>query len=159
MEYIWLVLAAVCALVGLVGAVLPMLPGPPVSYIALWMIWLHDKGSLSSAELWVMGLLMVAVTIIDYVAPIWLAKLGGGSKQSIRGATWGLVVGLFCGPLGLVLGPFVGALIGELVTNVSFGQALKVALSSFLAFILTTGLKFVYCVAVVVMTLFRLLPD
>lgn len=157
MEYIWLALALLCALVGLVGAILPMLPGPPVSYAALWMMWLRDKGCFSSAELWVMGLLMVAVTIIDYVAPIWLAKLGGGSKQSIRGATWGLVVGLFCGPLGLVLGPFIGALIGEFATNVPFAQALKVASSSFLAFILTTGLKFVYCVAVVVMILFRLI--
>lgn len=157
MEYIWLALAIVSALVGLVGAILPMLPGPPVSYAALWMMWLHDKGSVSSSELWVMGLLMVAVTIIDYVAPIWLAKLGGGSKQSIRGATWGLVVGLFCGPLGLVLGPFIGALIGELATNVPFAQALKVASSSFLAFILTTGLKFIYCVAAVVMILFRLI--
>lgn len=155
MEYIWLALALLCALVGLVGAILPMLPGPPVSYAALWMMWLRDKGCFSSAELWVMGLLMVAVTIIDYVAPIWLAKLGGGSKQSIRGATWGLVVGLFCGPLGLVLGPFIGALIGEFATNVPFAQALKVASSSFLAFILTTGLKFVYCVAVVVMILFH----
>lgn len=155
MEYIWLALAIVSALVGLVGAILPMLPGPPVSYAALWMMWLHDKGSVSSSELWVMGLLMVAVTIIDYVAPIWLAKLGGGSKQSIRGATWGLVIGLFCGPLGLVLGPFIGALIGELATNVPFRQALKVASSSFFAFILTTGLKFVYGVAAVVMILFH----
>ena len=151
MEYAWLVLAIICAVVGLVGAIVPMLPGPPVSYVALWMIWLRDENSVSSTNLWIMGILMVVVSIIDYVAPIWMTKLGGGSKKSMHGATIGLIVGLFCGPWGLILGPFIGALIGELMTNCGFTKALKVASLSFIAFILTTGLKFFYGIAVVVM--------
>ena len=151
MDYAWLVLAIICAVVGLVGAIVPMLPGPPVSYVALWMMWLRDENSVSSTNLWIMGILMVVVSIIDYVAPIWMTKLGGGSKKSMHGATICLIVGLFCGPWGLILGPFIGALIGELMTNCGFTKALKVASLSFIAFILTTGLKFFYGIAVVVM--------
>ena len=69
MEYVWITFAIVCAVVGLVGAIVPMLPGPPVSYVTLWMMWLYDKGSVSSTSLWVMGILMVVVSVIDYIAP------------------------------------------------------------------------------------------
>ena len=151
MEYVWITLAIICAVVGLVGAIVPMLPGPPVSYVTLWMMWLYDKGSVSSTSLWVMGILMLIVSVIDYIAPIWMTKLGGGSKKSMHGATIGLVVGLFFAPWGLILGPFAGALIGELMSKAPFSQALKVAALSFVAFILTTGIKFFYGIAVIVM--------
>ena len=94
---------------------------------------------------------MLVLTVIDYVAPVWLTRIGGGSKQAMRGATAGLLVGLFCGPVGMIVGPFVGALLGELLVKTPPHQAFKVALYSFLAFILTTGLKFFYCIAVVCM--------
>ena len=144
---LWLLSAPV----GLAGALLPMLPGPPVSYVALWMMYLYDKQCVSSTSLWVMGILMLLLTIIDYLAPVWLTRIGGGSKQGMRGATAGLLVGLFCGPVGMIVGPFVGALLGELFAKTPTNQAFRVALYSFLAFILTTGLKFFYGMAVLFM--------
>ena len=154
MEYVWLVLAIVCALVGVVGSVLPMLPGPPICYVALWMMWLRNSSDVPSSTLWVSGILMVVITIIDYIAPVWLMKIGKGSPEATRWATIGLVVGVFAGPWGMILGPFVGALIGELKENVPLGKALKVASLSFLAFLLTTGLKLIYCIGVVVNIIF-----
>ena len=151
MEYVWLTLAIVSSLVGVAGALLPMLPGPPVSYVALWMMYLYDKQCVSSTSLWVMGILMLVLTIIDYLAPVWLTRIGGGSKQGMRGATAGLLVGLFCGPVGMIVGPFVGALLGELFAKTPTNQAFRVALYSFLAFILTTGLKFFYGMSVLFM--------
>ena len=71
--------------------------------------------------------------------------------QATRGATAGMVVGLFFPPWGLLLGPFVGALLGELLTHATAGKALRVALLSFLAFLLTTGFKLLYGVAVLIM--------
>jgi uncharacterized protein YqgC (DUF456 family) len=149
MEYVWLGFAIIAALIGLAGALLPMLPGPPISYLTLWMMYLYDGNSVSSATLWVMGALMLILTVIDYLAPICLTKIGGGSKHAMRGATIGLLVGMLYAPIGLIVGPFLGALIGELLTKSPFLKSLKVAALSFLAFILTTGLKFFYGIGVI----------
>ena len=72
-----------------------------------------------------------------------MTKQGGGSKLSIRYSMIGMLVGLFFfPPWGIVLGPFVGAFVGELIHNSrDKNKALKVAFQSFIAFILTTGLN------------------
>ena len=149
MEYWFIILGAIFAILGLVGAIVPALPGPPLSYITIWMMWLYNRDEVSTATLVVMGILMILITILDYVAPVWLTKFGKGTKAGIRGATAGLIIGFFFGPLGLIFGPFIGALVGELLVNTPFATALKVALISFLAFLLTTALKVIYCVAVI----------
>jgi uncharacterized protein YqgC (DUF456 family) len=57
----------------------------------------------------------------------------------------GLIAGLFFfPPWGLIIGPFIGAFIGELMESASKGKALKVALMSFVGFVLTTGMKIIY---------------
>ena len=151
MEYWFLILGAIFAIIGLVGAIVPALPGPPLSYITLWMMWLYDSAKVSVTTLVVAGILMLAITILDYVAPIWLTKKGQGTKAGIRGATVGLIVGIFFGPLGLILGPFIGALVGELIVKTPFSTALKVAFMSFVGFLLTTALKLIYSIAILVM--------
>ena len=149
METLYLVLGGIFAVVGLLGAVLPVLPGPPLAYATLWMMWLADHSSVSTPTFIVMGILMVIVTALDYIAPIWMTRRGGGSKSGERGATIGLVVGLFIGPLGIIFGPFVGALVGELIAGTRSSQALKVALMSFIAFLLTTGFKLIYGIVII----------
>ncbi len=151
MDILLLALAIVCVIVGMVGAVLPMLPGPPLSYAALWLMWWRDPSEVSSTALWITGVLMVVLLVADYLAPIWLTKKGGGSRQAERGATVGLIIGLFFGLWGLLLCPFLGALVGELVAKSPLRKALKVASLSFVAFLQTTGLKLLYGIALAVM--------
>ncbi|MBQ5656876.1 MAG: DUF456 domain-containing protein, partial [Bacteroidaceae bacterium] len=62
MDYVYLILAVLCAVLGIAGAVLPVLPGPPVSYAALWIMWLRNPQDISSASLWIMGILMLVVS-------------------------------------------------------------------------------------------------
>ena len=150
MDYVYLILAVLCALLGLAGAVLPVLPGPPISYAALWFMWLRNPQDIP-VSLLIMGILMIVVSVLDYVAPIWLTNKGGGSPSATRGATAGMIVGLFFPPWGLLLGPFLGALLGELLTHAPAGKALRVALLSFVGFLLTTGFKLAYGVAVLIM--------
>ena len=88
---------------------------------------------------------LVIFSILAYIAPVWLTNLSGGGKQATRASMAGLVAGLFFfPPWGLIIGPFVGAFIGELMEGSSKGKALKVALMSFVGFLLTTGLKIMY---------------
>lgn len=145
METLLIILALVCGIVGILGSILPALPGAPVSYVGLLLLLPCECADISSTTLWVTGIFLAIVSILDYVAPVWLTNISGGSKQATRGSMIGLVAGLFVfPPWGLIIGPFVGAFIGELQASSSKGKALTVALMSFVGFVLTTGMKIIY---------------
>lgn len=145
METLLIILALVCGIVGLLGSVLPALPGAPISYVGLLLLLPCEEATISNVTLWICGIFLVIVSVLDYIAPVWLTNLSGGGKQATRGSVAGLIAGLFFfPPWGLILGPFVGAFIGELMESASKGKALKVALMSFVGFVLTTGLKIIY---------------
>lgn len=145
METLLIILALVFGIVGLAGSILPALPGAPLSYIGLLLLLLCDGADISSASLWIGGIFLVIVSVLDYIAPIWLTNASGGSKQATRGSVIGMVAGLFFfPPWGLILGPFIGAFLGELMAQATTGKALKVAMMSFLGFVLTTGMKLIY---------------
>jgi len=90
-----------------------------------------------------MLILTIFVSVIDYVAPIVMTRMGGGSKYAMWGSTIGIFAGLFFMPIGLVLGPLLGAFIGEILHNVNLKHAFKVAAMSFISFLLGTGIKLV----------------
>lgn len=140
---ILILLAVVLSLSGIIGAIVPAIPGLPFSFAALLMAYFICPGIISNQLLAVMLVLTIIVSILDYVAPVWLTKLGGGSKAAIWGSTIGLFAGLLFMPLGLVVGPLVGAFIGEMMNNSSVTKATKVAIMSFISFLLTTGLKLI----------------
>lgn len=144
MDILLLILALLFAIVSIIGAVAPVLPGPPLSFVALLMLMFCDGNDLSNTTIIVAGVVAVIVTILDYIAPVWLTKKTGGSKYGTWGATIGLVIGMFGGLLGILIGPFLGAYIGELIAKTPSSKALKVASMSFVAFMLTSGLKFAY---------------
>lgn len=145
METLLIILALVCGIVGLLGSVLPALPGAPVSYAGLLLLLPCEETTISNTALWICGIFLVIVSVLDYIAPVWLTNLSGGGKQATRGSVAGLIAGLFFfPPWGLILGPFVGAFIGELMESASKGKALKVAMMSFVGFVLTTGMKIIY---------------
>ena len=83
--------------------------------------------------------------ILDYIIPALVTKKFGGSKYGIIGTTIGLIVGLiFLGPFGIIIGPFIGALTGELIyDNQNSNRALKAAFGSLIGFLFSTGLKFI----------------
>lgn len=150
MDILFVILALLCALIGLIGAVMPALPGPPLSFVALLLLSFCTDVDVSLTALIIAALFAFIVTILDYFAPVWLANKKGGSKYGLWGTTIGMFVGLFFGLPGLIICPFLGALIGELLAKTSSDKALKVAFMSFVAFMLTTGLKVIYCIALLV---------
>ena len=125
--------------------ILPALPGAPLSYVGLLLLLPCEGVDISNASLWVYGIFLAIVSVLDYIAPVWLTNLSGGGQQATRGSMAGLIAGLFFfPPWGLIIGPFVGAFIGELMEGSSKGKAFKVALMSFVGFLLTTGMKIIY---------------
>ena len=115
------VLGAALVLVGFIGSILPIIPGPPISWAGLlllkWTDFVDDHGAAYENALWILLFFVILVTILDYVVPIMGTKKYGGSKRGVWGATIGVVVGLFFGPLGIIIGPFLGAYIGEISTG------------------------------------------
>ena len=145
METLLITGAIICAIIGLAGSILPALPGAPLSFAGLLLLCFCDGADISSTSIWVSAIFLAIVSVLDYVAPIWLTNASGGSKQATRGSIAGLIAGLFFfPPWGLVIGPFIGAFVGELMTHATTGKALKVAMMSFVGFVLTTGMKIIY---------------
>lgn len=145
MDIFWLIVAILLMLVGIAGSFLPVLPGPPLSYAALWVMQLRSEPPFTLTFLLIMLGVTLVVTLLDYWVPIYGTKRFGGTKYGIWGCTIGLLAGLFFPPWGIILGPFVGALLGELAGNANADHAFKAALGSFLGFLFGTLLKLITC--------------
>ena len=133
------ILAAVFLFVGLLGCILPMLPGPPLAYAGMLLLHLTDKVQFTTGQLLVWLLVVVATVVLDYVTPLLGSKYSGGSKWGERGCIIGTVVGLFFAPWGIIIGPFVGAVVGDLLGDKELSQALKSGFGSFLGFLFACG--------------------
>jgi len=130
--------------VGIAGCFLPVLPGPPLSYAGLLLLHLTDQYEFSLPFLLAWGVIAVLVTLLDYVVPIWGTQRFGGSAYGIRGSVVGLILGIFLlPPVGLIVGPFVGAVIGELFSGKNGQDALRAGLGSFAGFLAGTLIKLV----------------
>lgn len=143
MEYFLLILGFILMLVGIIGSILPALPGPPISWVGILMLYLCEGISINYWILGVTLLIAVIIGILDYIIPAKGTKYFGGSKYGIWGTNIGLVVGIFAPiPFGFLIGPFVGALVGELIYNSQEkGRAFKAATGSFIGFLAGTFMK------------------
>jgi len=141
MDYFLLIIAMLFMLTGIVGCLVPVLPGPPLSYLGLVIVHFTRFADVSQKLFIILGIIAVAVTVLDYIVPIWGTRHFGGSKYGARGATVGLVIGLFLGPAGIIIGPFLGAFVGELIFKDDVKYALKAGFGSLLGFMTGVGLK------------------
>ena len=155
MDIVLLLLGFLCMLLGIVGSILPVLPGPSISWVGLLILYLTK--ALPNDWLFLGSTLVIAlaVTVVDYIIPAMGTKRFGGSKYGMYGAILGLLMGFFFpifGLFGIVIWPFIGALVGELVNKSDQKTALKAAFGSFIGFITGTFLKFM--VALIFLGLF-----
>lgn len=148
METAIIILAIAAGVIGIAGSILPGLPGTPFSWLGMLLLYIWGTGTNGAGEpmslntLLIWAVVVVIVSVIDYVVPMYFTKLTGGSKYAERGAMIGLVAGIILTPIGMILGSFLGAFIAE----ISWGkktteEALKAAVGSFLGFITGTGIK------------------
>jgi len=145
MDIILVLFGLLFIFLGLIGSFLPVLPGPPLSWIGLLLLHLTEA---VPNDPWFIGITLViaiAVFVLDYLIPIAGTKRFGGSKAGMLGTTLGLIVAIvfpILGFFGIIIWPFVGALIGELINKADEKTAMKAAFGSFIGFLTGTFLKF-----------------
>ena len=148
MDVLLLVLGFVCVILGIFGSFLPVLPGPSISWAGLALLYFTNA---VPANYWILGIALsvtVFISVLDYVIPAKGTKRFGGSSYGIWGTNIGLIVGILAPvPFGFIIGPFLGALIGELIYDFKdHNRALKAAAGSFVGFLASSFMKFVVCV-------------
>lgn len=155
MDILLVVFGFVFMLVGILGSFLPVLPGPPLSWVGLLLLYLTKA---VDNNWWVLGITLIialGIVVLDYIIPVMGTKRFGGSKKGVIGTTVGLVVAIFFpifGIFGIIIWPFLGAFVGELINRADHQTAVKAAFGSFLGFLTGTFIKFL--VAMIYLGLF-----
>jgi hypothetical protein len=137
------VVAALLVLAGLAGVLLPALPGLPLVFAGLLLAaWTGGFEQIHVATVVVLGLLTLVSFAVDFWATAHGARRVGASRKALVGAVLGTFAGLFVfPPFGLFAGPFVGALLGELLHGRELRQAAKVGFGTWLGIVLAVVLK------------------
>ena len=138
-----LYLAAVAlVIVGLLGTVLPVLPGALFVFLGLTLAaWADDFTRVGVVGLTIIGVLGLVSWGADFAATYLGAKRVGASPQALVGATLGGAIGLFLGLPGMILGPFAGAVGGELIARRELRRAGKVGLGTWLGLVAAAVVK------------------
>lgn len=145
-DIILVALAFIFIILGMVGSFMPVLPGPPLAYMGFILVYFSGYHPFSSSTMWVYGVLVVLISVVDYFLPMWATQLSGGTSSGARGALIGTLLGMFVPlPLGIFIGAFVGAYMGELSAGKNQRQALIAATASFMGFVAGSLLKFLFC--------------
>ena len=147
MSTIWLVLSFLLVVIGLIGCFLPVIPGPFVAYCGVLCMLLTPHAP-SVATLVLFGVVVIGVTILDYVVPAVGAKKFNCSRFGTWGCVLGTVVGVFFFPIGLIAGPFLGAFVGELLARKHIGAAAMGGMGALLGFLTSVVIKVSACVAI-----------
>ncbi|MDH5264431.1 MAG: DUF456 family protein [Betaproteobacteria bacterium] len=136
------VVAVILVIVGLAGTVLPVLPGVAFIFLGLLLAaWADGFQRVGAVTLAILGLLTLLAVVADVLASALGAKKLGASPRAVAGATLGAIVGIFFGLPGLVLGPFLGAVAGELSANRPLLHAGKAGLGTWLGLLLGSVAK------------------
>jgi uncharacterized protein YqgC (DUF456 family) len=135
---------------GVIGTVLPELPGALLVFAGLFVAaWADDFARVGFGGLTIVALLGVLSLAVDFLASILGAKRVGASPQALAGAGIGAIVGMFFGIPGLILGPFAGAVLGELLARGGLLRAGHVGLATSIGMLLGAVAKLVLAFAMI----------
>jgi uncharacterized protein len=145
MDLLWNVISALMILAGIIGSFAPILPGPPLAYFGLLILQLKSIPPFSTRFLVIWAVVVIIVTLLDYLVPVYGTKRFGGTRYGMVGCTLGLFAGFWLGPVGIIVGPFIGAFVGEILASNNSNLALKAAIGSFIGFLFSSLLKLIAC--------------
>lgn len=149
MDIILVIVGFLFMLFGVLGSFLPVLPGPPLSWVGLLLLYLTKSIDNNWTFLGITLFVALLAVLLDYVIPVVGAKKFGGSKKGMIGTTVGLLIAIVFpvfGLFGIIVWPFIGAIVGELLNKSQTNTAVKAALGSFVGFLTGTLLKFLIAI-------------
>lgn len=150
MQITYYVIAGILILAGLAGTILPALPGLPLVFAGMLLAaWAGNFQDISGWTVGALALLTVLSVIVEVAASALGAKRVGASKLAIIGAAVGtLLGGIFFSIPGLILGPFIGAVAGELIHGKELaadasrlGHVSRIGVGTWVGLIFGTALK------------------
>ena len=137
-----LVIAIVLVIIGLVGVVVPAVPGVLLIFAGLLMAaWSDGFVRVGVPMMVLLGVLTVATYFVDVAMMALGMKRLGTTKRAMAGAALGALAGLFLGLPGLIIGPFAGAMLGELTANANWRVAGRAGFAAWIGFLLGTLAK------------------
>jgi len=83
-------------------------------------------------------------------------RYSGAGVRAFWGATLGAIVGIFFGLPGLLLGPFAGAVLGELSSGRSLAQSGRAGLGAWLGMMFAIAIKLAIAFLMVGIFIFQL---
>lgn len=143
-DIILIIIGAILILTGIVGCIVPVLPGIPLSYAGIFLLHLTSQVEFSVQYLITWVVVVIIVQVLDFYIPVWGTQRFGGGKKGIWGSAIGIIFGLFFfPPLGIILFPFLGAFVGELIDGKEPKLALKAGFGAFIGFMAGIAMKLV----------------
>ena len=157
-QLIGLALALFVMGLGCLGSVLPALPSTPLVLIAALghKLYFHDA-SLGWMAMTMLVLITALALIMDYLASIYGAKRFGATKHGMVGAVVGGMVGLFFNLPGILLGPFIGATLFEMIGGRAFKPSAQAGLGATLGLFAGAAGKVVCCLAMMLLFILSVL--
>jgi uncharacterized protein YqgC (DUF456 family) len=138
---LWTLAGAMVA-AGLVGIVMPALPGHVLIFGGLLLAaWADGFRHVGVWTIVVIGAIGAASYAIDFVAAAVTTRRFGASRRAMAGAAIGTLAGFFFGLIGLVAGPFIGAVVGELTVSRDARQAGRAGVAAAIGFAIGTAAK------------------
>jgi uncharacterized protein YqgC (DUF456 family) len=142
LQTLYYVIAVILVLLGLAGTILPAIPGVPLVFAGMLLAaWADGFAQVGAWVIGILGLLTLMSIAIDLFATAVGARRVGASRLAVAGAIVGTFAGLFFGIIGLLAGPFIGALAGELLHSREVRHATRVGVGTWLGILLGTALK------------------
>lgn len=153
-QVLMIIAVVVIMLIGLAGTFLPVLPGIPVIFLAMGAYgWYEGFQVITPRYLVFMGALTVLSVVVDYLSSTLGAKWTGSGRAGVWGAFIGMIAGVFFfPPLGILIGPWLGAVIGEYIDKQDMAQAMKAGLGTVVG--LFSGIVFKVMLAVIMIISF-----
>ena len=145
MDILLIVLAILLLIGGIAGCILPILPGSPLAYAGLLLLHLTDRIQFSITQLVVWLIVVIVLQVVDYITPLLGSKYSGGTSFGSRGCVAGTLMGLFFMPWGIIIGPFIGAVAGEMLGGSDLPHAIRAGIGTLFGFLVGTLLKVIVC--------------